>query len=51
MDDGGAEMVVHETDSGGMVFSAGSITYPSSILVDDVVSRVTSNVLKRFLRD
>ena len=49
VDDGGAEMVVHETDSGGMVFSAGSITYPSSILVDDVVSKVTSNVLKRFL--
>ena len=42
-------MVVHETDSGGMVFSVGSITYPSSILVDDVVSRVTSNVLTRFL--
>ncbi len=51
VDDGGAEMVVHETERGGMVFSAGSITYPSSILVDDVVSRVTSNVLKRFLRD
>ena len=51
VDEGGAEMVVHETDSGGMVFSAGSITYPSSILVDEVVSKVTSNVLRRFLGD
>ncbi len=45
---GGAEMTVHETASGGAVFSASSICYISSLLVDDVVSRVTSNVLKRF---
>lgn len=50
IDDGGAEMVIHETKSGGMVFSVGSITYPSSILVDDVLSKITSNVLKRFVR-
>ncbi|MBM3262984.1 MAG: carboxypeptidase regulatory-like domain-containing protein [candidate division Zixibacteria bacterium] len=50
-DDGGADMVIHEPGNGGMVFSVGSITYPASILVDRVVSRITANVLSRFLRD
>ena len=35
---------------GGAVFSAGSITWPSSILVDDIVSGVTANVLRRFVQ-
>lgn len=48
-DNGGADMVVFDTDSGGGVFSVGSITYVSSILVDDAVSRVTANVIRRFL--
>jgi hypothetical protein len=51
IDDGGAEIVVHEPGHGGMVFSVGSITYPASILVDDVISHVTANVLTRFLTD
>ncbi|MBI1774661.1 MAG: carboxypeptidase regulatory-like domain-containing protein [Proteobacteria bacterium] len=46
---GGADMVIHETASGGRVFSVGSITWPSSILVDDAVSRITANVLRNFL--
>lgn len=49
-DDGGAQMVVYETPSGGAVFSVGSICYPSSLLVDEGVSKVTANVLQRFLR-
>jgi N,N-dimethylformamidase len=48
-DNGGAEMVIFETPSGGGVFSVGSICYPSSLPVDDAVSRITANVLKRFL--
>ena len=48
-DDGGAEMVIHETASGGAVFSVGSITYVSSIVVDENISQVTANVLRRFL--
>jgi hypothetical protein len=48
-DDGGAEMVHFETASGGAVFSAGSITYPSSLLVDEPTSQITANVLRRFL--
>lgn len=49
-DEGGAEMVFYETESGGAVFSVGSVTYPSSLLVDPAVSRVTANVIDRFLR-
>ena len=48
-DDGGAEIVIHHTDSAGAVFSTGSITYVSSILVDAHVSTITANVIKRFL--
>jgi N,N-dimethylformamidase len=49
IDNGGAEMVTFETASGGAVFSVGSITWPASILVDQGVSRITRNVLDRFL--
>ncbi len=50
-DDGGAEMVYYKVErSGGEVFSVGSITYPSCLLVDPHVSRVTKNVIERFLR-
>jgi N,N-dimethylformamidase len=49
-EDGGAEMVFYEADQcGGAVFSVGSITYPSCLLVDSVISRITANVLDRFL--
>jgi hypothetical protein len=47
--DGGADMVYYETPGGGAVFSAGSITYPACLLVDDNVSKITANVLRRFL--
>jgi hypothetical protein len=48
-DDGGAEMVLFDTPSGGHVFSAGSICYPSSVAVDEPLSEVTANVLRRYL--
>jgi hypothetical protein len=46
---GGAEMVIHEPAGGGAVFSAGSISWPASVLVDEAVSQITANVLRRFL--
>jgi N,N-dimethylformamidase len=49
-DDGGAEMVLFDTPSGGVVFSAGSICWPSSLPVDENVSKITANVLRRFLQ-
>jgi hypothetical protein len=48
-DDGGAEVVYHDTPSGGAVFSVGSIVWPASLMVDDGVSQITRNVLTRFL--
>ncbi len=50
-DGGGAEMVQFDVPGGGSVFSVGSICYPNSLLVDERVSRITSNVLDRFLAD
>jgi hypothetical protein len=49
IDEGGAELSCFETSSGGAVFAAGSVTWPSSILVDDAVSQITANVLLRYL--
>jgi hypothetical protein len=48
-DNGGAEMVFFETSSGGAVFAAGSICYVSALLVDELVSQITGNVLRRLL--
>jgi hypothetical protein len=48
VDQGGAELTYYETPSGGAVFSAGSIAWPSAILVDGHVSQITANVLARF---
>jgi hypothetical protein len=49
IDEGGAEVTYYETASGGAVFSAGSIAWPSAILVDECVSQITANTLQRFL--
>lgn len=43
----GADMIYYETDSGGAVFSVGSLAWPLSVVVDGQVSRVTANVLRR----
>ncbi len=48
-DNGGAELVIVPYESGGAVFSAGSITWTSSIMVDDHISKITRNVLTRYL--
>jgi N,N-dimethylformamidase len=50
-EEGGAEIVCYETASGGAVFSVGSITYVPCLLVDDALSRITSNVVTRFLAE
>lgn len=48
--DAGAELVCREPKNGGAVFSASSITWPSCLLVDETVSKITANVLARYLR-
>ena len=47
-DNGGAEMVQFDTPDGGGVFSVGSITWPACVLVDEHVSTITANVIRRF---
>jgi hypothetical protein len=49
-DHGGAELTYYETPTQGAVFAAGSITYAPCLLVDDHISRITSNVITRFLQ-
>jgi hypothetical protein len=47
----GADMVTYETGSGGAVFSVGSLNWTLALPIDDSVSRITANVLRRFLGD
>jgi N,N-dimethylformamidase len=48
-DDGGAEIVYRNlTAPGGEVFSTGSMTYIPALLVDDALSTITANVLRKF---
>ena len=44
----GADVVYYESESGGAVFSAGSLCWTLSIAVDEGVSSITANVLRRF---
>ncbi len=48
-DNGGAEVVIHERENAGAVFSVGSITWVAALLADDSVSTVTRNVVRAFL--
>jgi len=48
-DDSGADLILYETPAGGAVFSAGSLNWPLALPVDEGVSGVTANVLRRFL--
>ena len=47
--EGGGEIVYYETASGGAVYSVGSISYTCSLPVDEPLSRITANVVRRFL--
>ncbi len=49
--DGGAHVVHFDTPGGGEVFSVGSITYVTALLCDPLVSAITTNAVKRLLRD
>jgi len=49
-DDSGADLVYYETESGGRVFSAGSLCWTLSLPIDDGVSAVTANALRDMLQ-
>lgn len=44
-DEGGAEFVTYSTDSGGRVYSAGSINWATSVVVDPTIAIITRNML------
>jgi hypothetical protein len=44
----GADMVIFQTSGGGAVFSVGSLCWTPSIVVDEGVSAITRNVLRKF---
>lgn len=46
---GGADMAIYHAPGGGAVFAAGSISFVTALLVDEVLDRVVGNVLDRFL--
>jgi hypothetical protein len=48
-DDGGAHLVHFETPRGGGVLSVGSISWVSSLPVDEHVAQITENAIRRFL--
>jgi hypothetical protein len=48
-DDGGAHLVHVETPRGGGVLSVGSISWVSSLPVDEYVAQITENAIRRFL--
>jgi hypothetical protein len=48
--EGGADLVYYESE-GGAVFSVGSITWVSALFTDPHISRITRNVLDRFLSE
>lgn len=50
-DGGGAEMVYYmDSTTNAEVFSVGSLTYTGSLAVDSNVSRITKNVIDRFIQ-
>jgi N,N-dimethylformamidase len=46
---GGADLVYYRHENGGEVFSVGSMTWIAALFPDDKISRITRNVLDRFL--
>jgi hypothetical protein len=49
IDDGGADLIIYDTPSGGRVFSVGSITWVAGLFPDPYVPIITRNVLVNFL--
>lgn len=48
-DNSGADLVCYQTPGGGAVFSVGSLCWTLSLPIDQGISQITSNVLRRFL--
>jgi N,N-dimethylformamidase len=46
---GGADMIIREPENKGIMFSASSITFGGSLLIDEVSSKIVNNVIKKSL--
>ena len=44
---GGADMVIRESNEKGIMFSASSITFGGTLLIDDASSRIVKNVINK----
>ncbi len=49
-DNGGAHMIYYQTNGGGQIFSASSISYTRTLEVDNNTSIITKNVIDRFTK-
>ena len=45
----GADLILYQTESGGQVFSVGSLCWTLALPIDDIISTITSNVLRQSL--
>ena len=45
------DMIYYENTNGGKLFSAGSLVYTGSLLVDSDISQLTKNVFEHFLKN
>ena len=50
-EESGADLVIYPTASGGHVFSVGSLCWTLALPIDDTISNITANVLRRSLGD
>jgi N,N-dimethylformamidase len=50
-EESGADLVIYPTESGGQVFSVGSLCWTLALPIDDTISTITANVLRRSLGD
>lgn len=44
---GGADMIIRERNGHGILFSASSITFGGSLLIDDISSKIMKNILEK----
>ena len=50
-DESGADLIFYRTESGGQVFSVGSLCWTLALPIDNKISTITANVLRRALAD
>jgi len=48
-EDSGADLIYYELSNGGAVFSVGSLCWTLSLVIDDQISLITSNVMRKML--